>query len=84
MINTDLLRSADEHNVTDFLVECSKYLESKLSFENALDVLVSTELTNQKALLESASNKTGAYNEIYVQNFRCGITFEFSILKAQY
>ena len=52
-------------------------MESNLSFENALDVLVSAELTNQKALLESASNlvcrnkgrlnKTGAYNEIYVQ-----------------
>lgn len=55
MINTDILRAADEHNVTDFLVECSKYLESNLSFENALDVLVSTELNNQKALLESAS-----------------------------
>ena len=49
-------------------------MESNLSLENALDTLVTAELTNQKALFDSAAkfvlkkqgkrNKTGAYNEM--------------------
>ena len=74
MINTDLLRAGDEYEVVGLLDICTQYLESNLSFENALDVLVAAELTNQKALFDSATkfvcknpgkmNKTGAYKEM--------------------
>ena len=74
MINTDLLRAADKYEVVGLLDICTQYLESNLSFENALDVLVAAELTNQKALFDSATkfvcknpgkmNKTGAYKEM--------------------
>ena len=53
---------------------CASYLESNLSLENALDVLVTSELTNQKGLFYSAAefvrenkgkmSKTGAYKEM--------------------
>ena len=75
MINTDLLRAADKYNVIGLFDMCAKYLESNLSLENALDVLVSAELINQKNLFDSASrfvrqnpgrlNKTGAYKEMF-------------------
>jgi speckle-type POZ protein len=75
MINTDLLRAADKYNVIGLFDMCVKYLESNLSLENALDVLVSAELINQKNLFDSASrfvrqnpgrlNKTGAYKEMF-------------------
>ena len=74
MINTDLLRAADKYEVVGLMDICAKYLESNLSLENALDVLVAAELTNQKALFESAAKfvkekpgkkkKTGAYKEM--------------------
>ena len=75
MINTDLLRAADKYNVLSLFDMCVEYLQSNLSLENALDVLVSAELINQKALFDSASrfvrqnpgrlNKTGAYKEMF-------------------
>ena len=40
MINTDLMIAADKYNVKELLDFCTKYLESNLSDENALDVLV--------------------------------------------
>ena len=74
MIDTDLLRAADKYEVVGLLHICAEYLESNLDFDNALDVLVAAELTNQKALFESAAtfvrenpgkmNKTGAYKEM--------------------
>ena len=74
MINTDLLRAVDKYEVVGLMDICAKYLESNLSLENALDVLVAAELTNQKALFESAAKfvkekpgkkkKTGAYKEM--------------------
>ena len=75
MINTDLLRAADKYEVVGLMDICAKYLESNLSLENALDVLVAAELTNRKGLFDSAAkfirenkgkmNKTGAYKEIH-------------------
>ena len=74
MINTDLLRAADKYETIGLIDMCAKYLESNLSLENALDVLVAAELTNQTSLFESAAkfvqksqgkkNKTGAYKEM--------------------
>merc|ERR1711981_898965 len=74
MINTDLLRAADKYEVVGLVDICTEYLESNLDFENALDVLVAAELTNQKAVFESAAlfvrenpgkmNRTGAYKEM--------------------
>ena len=40
MINADLMIAADKYNVKELLDFCTKYLESNLSDENALDVLV--------------------------------------------
>ena len=75
LINTDLLRAADKYNIIHLFGMCVKYLQSNLSSENALDILVSAELINQKALFDSASrfirqntgrlNKTGAYKEMF-------------------
>ena len=74
MINTDLLRAADKYETIGLIDMCTKYLESNLSLDNALDILVSAELTNQKALFNSAAKfvrknqgkmkQTGAYNEM--------------------
>ena len=74
MINTDLLRAADKYEAIGLMDMCANYLESNLSLENALDVLVTAELTNQKALFDSAAKfvwkkqgktkKNGAYNEM--------------------
>ena len=74
MINTALLRAADKYEAIGLMDMCAKYLESILSLENALDILVSAELTNQKALFDSAAKfvrknqgkmkQTGAYNEM--------------------
>merc|ERR1712037_242708 len=74
MINTDLLRVADKYEVIGVVDMCAKYLESNLSLENALDILTTAELTNQKALFDSAAkfvrknqgkmNKTGACKEM--------------------
>ena len=74
MINTDLLRVADKYEAVGLMDMCAKYLESNLSLENALDILTAAELTNQKALFDSAAkfvrknqgkmNKTGAYKEM--------------------
>ena len=74
MINTDLLRVADKYEVIGVVDMCAKYLESNLSLENALDILTAAELTNQKALFDSAAkfvrknqgkmNKTGACKEM--------------------
>ena len=75
MINTDLLRVADKYEAIGLMDMCTKYLESNLSLENALDVLVAAELTNQTSLFDSAAkfvqktqgkkNKTGAYKEMH-------------------
>ena len=75
VINTDLLRAADKYNVIHLFGMCVKYLQSNLSLENALDVLVSADLINQKTLFDSASRfvrtntgclkKTSAYNEMF-------------------
>ena len=74
-INTNLLRAADKFEVIGLLEVCAKYLDSNLCPKNALDVLVSAELTNQKALFDSAAifvrfctagkmDKNGAFSEM--------------------
>ena len=78
MINPNLLIAADKYNVCGLLDECSMYFEANLSLQNALDVLVAAELTNQKDLFEAASrfvgknigslNKSSAYEEILKNN----------------
>jgi hypothetical protein len=78
MIDTDLLLAADKYNIQGLLDECCKYFESKLSLQNALDVLVLAETTNQKNLFETASRfvgknlgnleKSSAYQEMVNEN----------------
>ena len=78
MINVDLMIVADKYNVKELLEFCTKYLESNLSDENALEVLVKAELVNQKNLIDAASkfiyknigrvNKTSAWEEMSKKN----------------
>jgi hypothetical protein len=78
MINTDLLLAADKYNIQGLLDECCKYFESKLSLQNALDILVLAETTNQNNLFETASRfvgknlgnleKSNAYQEMVNEN----------------
>ena len=77
-INIELLMLADKYNVNDLVDECAKYFESNLSLENALDVLVTAEITNQKNLFEAASRfvcknigilrKSSAYQDLLKNN----------------
>ena len=61
-INLDLLVAADKYMVSGLLGECVEYLKSNLSDQNALDVLVTAEVTNQKDLFEAASRFVGKKN----------------------
>merc|ERR1712051_520127 len=54
-VNVDLLIAADKYLVKGLLDFCTKFLESNLSVENALDVLFKAELVNQKTLFHAAS-----------------------------
>ena len=78
MINPELLVAADKYIVSGLFHECSKYFQSNLSLQNALDVLVTAEMTHQRDLFETASrfvcknigslNKTSAYEELLKSN----------------
>ena len=54
-INPDILVAADKYMVSGLLDECAKYFKSNLSVQNALDVLVTAEITNQKDAFQSSS-----------------------------
>ena len=74
MINADLLILAERYNVRPLTAVCVEYLGENLSVENALDVLVSANLTNKKALFDVATQfvfenrgnlvKTDAWKEL--------------------
>ena len=78
MINTDLLLAADKYIVKSLLDKCARYFELNLSLQNALDVLVTAEITNQKDLFEAASRfvcknigmlkKSSAYEDLLEKN----------------
>ena len=78
MINTDLLLAADMYNMQGLVDECCKHFESTLSLQNALDILVLAETTNQKNLFDTASrfvgknlgklDKSSAYQEMVNEN----------------
>ena len=69
LINTDLLRAADKYDLIGHLEVCTKHLESNLTLENGLDVLVSAELTNQKALFGRTHRIKKSNNESCSPNF---------------
>ena len=69
MINTDLLRAADKYETIGLMDMCAKYLESNLSLENALDVLVTAELTSQIGLFGRAHWIKTPNNESCSPNF---------------
>ena len=78
MITVDLMIAADKFFIKGLLDFCTKYLESNLSVETALDVLIKAELVNQPTLFEAASkffrknlgkvNKTTAWEEMSKKN----------------
>merc|ERR1719219_479558 len=55
MINPDLLILAERYNIQPLTAVCVEYLRANLSVENALDVLVSADLTDKKALFDVAT-----------------------------
>ena len=59
MINPDLLHAAVKYNIKGLLDECRKHFESTLSLQNALDILVLSETTNQENLFVTASRFVG-------------------------
>lgn len=77
-INVDLMIAADKFLVKGLFDFCTKFLESNLSVENALDVLIKAELVNQKTLVDAASKfvfknlgkvkETSAWEEISKEN----------------
>ena len=91
MINTELLHAAEKYNIPELLEVCTDYLKQNLSFENALDVLVSAHLTNQKALFNAASDftykkrdkvvKTTAWEEFQRTNMTVAANIAFLVLK---
>ena len=78
MINADLMMAADKFLIKGLLDFCTKFLESNLSVENALYVLIKAELVNQKTLVDAASKfirknfgevkKTSAWEEMSKEN----------------
>ena len=54
-MDSDLLILAEKYNIRGLMNYCVKYFEENLSLENALDVLVSSHLTNQKRLFDAAT-----------------------------
>ena len=57
-VDSDLLLLAEKYNVRGLIHYCVKFLEENLLLENALDVLVSSHLTNQKRLFDAAAQFT--------------------------
>ena len=62
-IDYDLLKAADKYLMDSLVATCVEYLESNLTIENALDVMMVAYQTNQNSLLAAAFNfansKTG-------------------------
>ena len=54
-VDPDLLILAEKYNIRGLMNYCVKYFEENLSLENALDVLVSSHLTNKKRLFDAAT-----------------------------
>jgi len=55
MVDTDLLMVAHKYNIHGLTAFCVEYFKQHLSLENALDVLVSAHLINQKELFDAAT-----------------------------
>ena len=53
MINAKLLVAADKYNILGLLEVCSYYLKQNISVENGIDILVTANITNQKAMFDS-------------------------------
>ena len=57
-IDIDLLKAADKYLIEDLLAICVKHLglESNLTLDNALDIMMIAYQTNQTSLFETATN----------------------------
>ena len=55
-ITPDLLRAAEKYNLAHLVNFCVEHLMSSLSLDSVLDVLVVAHLTNQKKLLDAATD----------------------------
>ena len=55
MNNGALLRAAHKYNNVELMEYCTEYLKRNVSVENAMDILVSAHLTDQKDLFDVVS-----------------------------
>jgi len=54
-INEELLLAADKYNIANLVKLCCEQLKAKISLENALDILLTADLTNQEEPLKATS-----------------------------
>ena len=90
-INVELLCAADKYNIVELVEVCSDTLKRNVSLANATDLLVSTHLTNQKAVFDVVSEfvtknygklvKTRAWEEFKETNPKIAFTILCEVLK---
>jgi len=92
-MDPELLILADKYNVRGLMNYCVEYFEENLSLENALDVLVSAELTGQKSLYDAATQfaienrrrltKTESWKELLETNPKLANTIAMTMLQLE-
>ena len=93
MINSDLLRLAEEYNIKSLMDFCSEYLEENLSLENALDVLVTSHVTKKTGVFDNAAKfvcenrghliKTDSWKELLETNQKLANDVLITMLKLE-
>ena len=92
-VGPDLLVLAEKYNVLGLMNYCVKYFEENLSLENALDILVSSHLTNQKRLFDAATKfaienkgrlvKTESWKELLETNPKLASKITMTMLQLE-
>ena len=92
-MDSDLLIIAEKYNVLGLMNYCVKYFEENLSLENALDILVSSHLTNQKRLFDAATKfaienkgrlvKTESWKELLETNPKLASKITMTMLQLE-
>ena len=92
-MDPNLLLLAEKYNVRGLMNYCVDYFEENLSLENALDVLVSSHLTNQKRLFDVATKfaienkgllvKTESWKELLETNPKLASKIAMTMLQLE-
>ena len=85
-INVDLMMAADKFLIKGLLDLCTKFLESNLSVENALEVLIKGELrgvigTLSTILQHFTYNEGGTYSRINSKVSNCHLLAQTTFLR---